>query len=256
MFFLFNFYTKWVYLFFFFFPLLFYPFCVWHCAFGILPCWTLWRMLDSFSKLVVILSWMVKHETRWRSSVRDVASGLLERLAAVLLMKDLEEEKTAGFLNSLVFSFNGNGCIGGLCQGYLISSVIGGKEGDNITILDVWVSSVLAKRKYHQSDGCFHLSHLTTCKLRIQALWGMHSVKPTAFGTAVCCWCLGNTQCKHSDDQAECGVSWGLWHCPLQEELSGDVACPVANPRWVVLPDRELCIAAVRSPSQADGLLV
>lgn len=102
----------------------------------------------------------------------------------------------------------------------------------------------------------FISSHLTTCKLLIQALWGMHSVKPTAFGTAVCCWCLGNTQCKHSDDQAECGVSWGLWHCPLQEELSGDVACPVANPRWVVLPDRELCIAAVRSPSQANGLLV
>lgn len=119
-------------------------------------------------------------------------------------MKDLEEEKTAAFLNSLIFSFNVNWCVGGLYLGYLISSVIGGK-GDNITVLDVWVSNVLAKRKYHQSDACFHFSHPTTCKLRTQALWGMHSVKPTAFGTGVCCQYLGHIQCKHNDDQAECG---------------------------------------------------
>lgn len=170
-------------------------------------------------------------------------------------MKDLEEEKTAAFLNSLIFSFNVNWCVGGLYLGYLISSVIGGK-GDNITVLDVWVSNVLAKRKYHQSDACFHFSHPTTCKLRTQALWGMHSVKPTAFGTGVCCQYLGHTQCKHNDDQAECGVFWWLWRCPFQEELRGDAVCPVTNPCWVVLPDRELCIAAVSSPSQADGLLV
>lgn len=63
-------------------------------------------MFDNFSKLVVICSWMMKHETRCRSSVRDVASALAEKLAAMLLMKDLQEEKT--FLNSLVFSFNVN----------------------------------------------------------------------------------------------------------------------------------------------------
>lgn len=65
-----------------FFFLLLYPFCVWCCAFGIWPCQTLWRMFVNFSKLVVIRSWMVKHETRWRSSVRDAASALAESLAA------------------------------------------------------------------------------------------------------------------------------------------------------------------------------
>lgn len=79
-FFLFNFCTLWLHLFFFF--LLLYPFCVWCCAVGIWPCQTLWRMFVNFSKLVVIRSWMLKHETRWRSSVRDAASALAESLAA------------------------------------------------------------------------------------------------------------------------------------------------------------------------------